>query len=193
MAGAHIIDLGGPRRRTELPPAPQSSPIKQRDLPQKPLEAHDAGIAKLQAIALRHERHAIDRLDGCVIEDLASFVEKRFHVHLTKAEASAIQGLARGRCRAPGATLRGELATIGCRRSPRVLLSGLLAAVPLAPGANESLVALGGDLAAKASQGSGHAQDRLEKLERACAWAARRSELYPDDDSIAFGLKRCRS
>jgi len=188
VAGAHIIDLGGPRRRTELPPAPLPSPVRMRDLPQKPLEAHDAGIAKLQAIALRHERHAIDRLDGCDIQDLASFVEKRFHVHLTKAEASAIQGLARDGV-ALQATLR-ELATIGCRRSPRVLLSGLLAAVPLAPGANESLVALGGDLAAKASQGSGHAQDRLEKLERACAWAARRIELYPDDESIAFGLKR---
>ena len=188
VAGAHIIDLGGPRRRTELPPAPQSSPIKQRDLPQKPLEAHDAGIAKLQAIALRHERHAIDRLDGCDIQDLASFIDKRFHVHLTKAEASAISGLARDGV-ALQATLR-ELATIGCRRSPRVLLSGLLAAVPLAPGANESLVALGGDLAAKASQGSGHAQDRLEKLERACAWAARRIELYPEDETIAFGLKR---
>ena len=35
VAGAHIIDLGGPRRRTELPPAPQSSPIRMRDLPQK--------------------------------------------------------------------------------------------------------------------------------------------------------------
>jgi len=189
VAGAHIIDLG-PRKVGTVPLAPLNSPARpEKDAPQTTLEAHGAAIAKLQAVALRHEHGAVECLDGATIDALSYFVERRFHVRLTGAEARSVRGLARDGT-ALQATLR-ELATVGCRRSPRVLLSGLLSAMALAPGGGEALVALGGDLAAKASQGSIHATDRLEKIERATAWAARRAVLYEEErDRVAVGLRR---
>ena len=97
-----------------------------RDLPQKPLEAHDAGIAKLRR-SLCATSATPSTADG-VTYKIWPFIMNVF----TSPDQAELprSGLA-------GTVSRPSYVEGHDRlpRSPRVLLSGLLAVVPLAPGA----------------------------------------------------------